>query len=66
MSQKSNKTKRIVGPNPSSRLCHHLGPVSSGTALTTTPFCSSRRESAFSSANAGISVRKRVVGFDPL
>ena len=48
-----------------SRLSHHGAPVSSGSALTTTPFCSSSCESAIVSANAGISVWKRVVGFEP-
>jgi hypothetical protein len=38
--------------------------VSSGCALTTTPFFWSRAESALLFAKAGISVRKRVVGFD--
>ena len=65
ISQKSSRTNRIVGPKPSSRLCHHGDPVSSGWALTTTPFFCSRFESASLLANAGTSVRKRVVGFDP-
>ena len=38
--------------------------MSSGTAFTDTFFCSSSCESAFVSANAGISVLKRVVGFE--
>ena len=38
--------------------------MSSGCALTTTPFSSSRRESALLFANAGISVRNLVVGFE--
>ena len=65
MSQKSRSRKRIVGPKPSRRLCHQGGPVSSGSAFTTTPFRWSRLDSALLSANAGISVRKCVVGFDP-
>ena len=64
ISQKSRKMKRRVGPNPSNRLCHQGEPVSRGCALTTTRFCCSRCESASVSANAGISVRKRVVGFE--
>ena len=55
---------RIVGPKPSSRLCHQGSPLSSGWALTTTRFSSSRRESALLFANAGISVRNLVVGFE--
>ena len=65
ISQNSRKRKRSVGPKPSSRFCHHGAPVSSGSAFTTTPFCWSRRDSALLSANAGISVRKSVVGFEP-
>ena len=56
---------RIVGPKPSNRFCHHGAPVSSGWALTTTPFRWSSSDRASLSANAGISVWKRVVGFDP-
>src|SRR5262249_45474613 len=64
ISQKRRNRKRSVGPNPSNRLSHHGGPVSSGTALTTTPFFCSSCESAFVSAKVGISVLKRVVGFE--
>ena len=42
---------------------YHGAPVSSGSALTVTSFSCSRRESSSVLANAGISVRKRVVGF---
>jgi hypothetical protein len=64
ISQNRRKTNRIVGPNPSSRFCHQGALTSSGCALTTMPsFCSSA-ESSFSFAKAGISVLKRVVGFD--
>src|SRR5438067_5754612 len=63
ISQKSNTRNRIVGPNPSSRFCHHGAPVSSGSAFTTTPLLWRSCESALLSANAGISVRNRVVGF---
>jgi len=63
INQTRSSTNRIVGPNPSSRLCHHGGPVSNGWALTTTPFCSSKAESASLFANAGISVLNRVAGF---
>src|SRR5438552_3843206 len=58
--------KRIVGPNPTSRLSHQGAPVSSGTALTVTFFRSSSRDSAFVSAKVGISVLKRVVALEPL
>ncbi len=64
--KKISPTKRSVGPKPTSRLSHHGAPVSSGCALTTTFFCCSSLESAFVSAKAGISVLKRVVGFDLL
>ena len=64
-SRNSRPTKRIVGPKPTSRLSHQGAPRSSGTAFTTTPFSSSSFESATVSANAGISVRNRVVGFEP-
>ena len=37
--------------------------MSSGWALTTTPFSCSSSDSALLFANAGISVRNRVVGF---
>ena len=57
--------KRSVGPKPSSRFSHHATLPVSGLALTTTPFCSSSFESDFVSANAGISVLKRVDGFEP-
>ena len=57
--------KRSVGPKPSSRLSHHATLPVSGLALTTTLFDSSRFESAFVSANAGISVLKLVDGFEP-
>ena len=63
--ERAAPTKRIVGPKPRSRLSHQGAPVSSGCALTTTPFCSSRSESASVSANAGISVLNFVVGFAP-
>jgi hypothetical protein len=65
ISQNKRKMKRIVGPKPSSRFCHHGAPESSGCALTTTAFRCSSSDSASLSANAGISVWKRVVGFDP-
>ncbi len=65
ISQKSRPTNRIVGPKPSSRLCHHGPAVESGFAFTTTRSRPSSADSAFVSANAGISVWKRVVGFDP-
>ena len=65
MSRNSSPTKRIVGPKPTSTLSHHGAPVSSGTALTTTPFCSSSFDSATVSANAGISVWNRVDDFEP-
>jgi hypothetical protein len=42
---------------------HHALPVS-GFALTTTPFDSSRWDSALVSAKAGISVLKLVDGFE--
>src|SRR5689334_1262045 len=48
--------KRGVGPKPSNRFSHHGAPVSSGCALTVTPFDCRRCESAFVSAKAGISV----------
>ena len=51
--------KSIVGPNPSRRFCHHGPPVSSGSALTTTPFASRSRDKPAVSAKAGISVSKR-------
>ena len=57
--------KRIVGPKPRSKFCHHGAPLSSGCAFTTTRFSWSSRDSALLSAKAGISVRKRSVGFDP-
>src|SRR4029450_11691295 len=63
MSQNSRRMKRIVGANSTRRLCHHGAPVSSGRALTTTPFCSRSPDRASLSAKAGISVRNRVVGF---
>ena len=53
----------MVGPKPSSRLCHHGGPLSSGCALTTTAFRWSNAASSSLFANAGISVLNRVVGF---
>jgi hypothetical protein len=65
MSQKSKKMKRIVGPKPSNRFCHHGAPVSSGFAFTITLWSSSRFDSASVLANAGTSVAKSVVGFDP-
>jgi hypothetical protein len=65
MIRKKSRRKRIVGPNPSSRFCHHGPCVSSGWAFTTTPFTCSRRDSSLLSAKAGISVLKSVVGFDP-
>jgi hypothetical protein len=64
MNQKRIRTKRIVGPKPRSRFCHHGSPVSRGCALTTTSFSWSSWESALLSANAGTSVSKSVVGFD--
>ncbi len=57
--------KRSVGPNPTSRLSHHGEPVSSGCALTTTFFFWSSDESASVFANAGISVWKSFVFFEP-
>ena len=57
--------KRIVGPKPSSRFCHHGRPLSSGCALTTTWCSLSSLESASLFAKAGTSVRKRVVAFLP-
>src|SRR6266545_6022617 len=45
-------------------LCHTGAPVSSGLALTSTPFFCSRRDRPTLSANAGISVWKFVVGDD--
>ena len=53
---------RIVGPNPSNRLANNDGPVSSGFAFTTTPLLCSSFDSWSVFANAGISVRKFVVG----
>ncbi len=53
--------KRSVGPKPSSRFSHHGAPVSSGCALTTTPFDCNRWASWFWSAKAGISVLNFVV-----
>ena len=61
-SQRSRRTNRIVGPKPNSSVCHHRAPVSSGSALTVTSFSWRSRESSSVSANAGISVRNRVVG----
>jgi hypothetical protein len=63
-SQNNSRRKSSVGPNPSSSDCHHGGPESRGSALTTTFFCSRSCESASVSAKAGISVRKRVVGLE--
>ena len=57
-------TKRIVGPKPTSRLSHQGVPVSSGCALSTTCLRWSSCESAFVSANSGISVLNAVVFFD--
>ena len=57
---------RSVGPKPSSRFAHHEPPLSSGCALTTTPFRCRSCESAFVSAKAGISVLNLVVGFERL
>ena len=57
--------KRSVGPNPTSTLSHHGEPVSSGLAFTTTPFFCNSAESASVFANAGISVSKRLVFFEP-
>jgi hypothetical protein len=59
----SRKMNRSVGPKPSKRLCHQGDPVSSGWALTTTRLSCRSRDRASLSAKAGISVRKRVVGF---
>ena len=57
-------TRRSVGPKPMSRVCHQGGPVSSGSALTTTSVLSSERASASVFANAGISVSNLFVGFE--
>src|SRR5262249_35406929 len=57
--QTRSSNRRIVGPKPNRRLSHHGAPVSSGTALTTTPFCSNKRERSFVLANDGISVENR-------
>ena len=62
--RRAGATNRIVGPKPNSSVCHHGAPVSSGSALTVTSFSWSSWESSSVSANAGISVRNRVVGFD--
>ena len=66
MRKKSSPTKRRVGPKNSRRLCHHGDPVSSGWALTITPLLWRSFDSEVLSANAGISVRKRVVGLESL
>ena len=66
MNQKSRSRKRIVGPKPSSRLSHHGPPVSSGSALTTTPFARSSRDNSAVSANAGISVANRIAAAPPV
>ncbi len=63
-SQKSRRTNRIVGPKPNSNVCHHGAAVSSGSALTVTSLSWSSWESSSVLANAGISVRNRVVGFE--
>src|SRR5512133_4063636 len=64
MSRTSSPMSRIVGPNPYRIVCHHDADRCSGSALMTTS-CSSRRcDSAGPSANDGISVVKRVDGFE--
>ncbi len=55
----------MVGPKPTRIVSHHGVPVSSGCAFSVTPFCSSSRVSSSPLAKAGISVLKRVVGFEP-
>ena len=55
-------TRRSVGPKPMSSVCHQGGPVSSGSALTTTSLLSSSAESASVSAKAGISVSNFFAG----
>ncbi len=57
--------KSSVGPKPTRRFSHHGAPVSSGFALTTTPFFCRSDESASVFANAGISVWNCVVFFEP-
>ena len=54
--------KSSVGPKPSSRFSQRGAPLSSGWALTTTPFVCSRWASWSVSANSGISVLTFVVG----
>src|SRR6187399_1542329 len=66
MRKKSSPTKRSVGPKNRRKLCHHGDPVSSGLALTMTPLLWRSFESELLSANAGISVWKRVVGLESL
>ncbi len=51
--------RRTVGPKPKSRVSHQVAPVSSGSALMTTPFSSSSFDSASVSANEGMSVENR-------
>jgi len=65
ISQTSRNRNKIVGPNPSRRLCHQGGPVSSGFAFTVTSCSCSSFESWSVFANAGTSVRNFVVGFFP-
>src|SRR5204862_3182417 len=62
--RKISPRKRIVGPKLSNNCSHHATLPVSGFALTTTFFRWSRRDSACVSAKVGISVLKRVVGFD--
>ena len=64
--KKIRPTRRMVGPKPSRRFSHQGAPVSSGCALITTCLRWSSCESAFVSANAGISVLNAVVFFEPL
>ena len=47
-----------VGPKPQNQALPEGAPLSSGSALTTTPCCCRSRESWFVSANDGISVTK--------
>ena len=54
-----------VGPKPTIRLSHSGTFEVSDCAFSVTPFFSSSCESAFVSANEGISVWKSVDGFEP-
>jgi hypothetical protein len=65
ISSTSRPRKSSVGPKLTSTLSHQGAPVWSGSALTTTCLLSNSWASAVLSANAGISVAKRVVACDP-